>query len=438
VVSVPDEGSYRAAKMQQGEQAGRNVAAGPCHDESLFQGDAGPIPNRPGPLIFLLEPDSSQRVEWVERLRQIDPSWSVPGFGDLAEALTQIKTQSPHLVLAADGFAGLSGSQVLDLVRQANPSTVRIVITRHGHKPNRLAAAHQYLSEPVEPGDVENRIRQALAAQQALQVPALATLAGEITSFPALPCVYADLVREFEDENANLERAVELLEQDGGILTRVIQAANSWLYGGTVSISDPKAALFHLGTLNVEALVVSMHVFKGYVRTHFPEMPVELLWRHSLGAACLARELCRKVLGDREGNDAFFAGLVHDLGCLILMENYPQQFRAVCQRAHLERKPLHDAEREMFQAAHEELSAFMLRLWGLPDAVVQAVTYHWEPWASPDAQRFSPTVALYMANVFTRQQNPHDRLPTPELNLEYLQAVQAPDLGSATRLLKSD
>jgi HD-like signal output (HDOD) protein/CheY-like chemotaxis protein len=360
-------------------------------------------------------------------LRRLDPSWRVTEFSTPSQALAAVRRTPPHLVLSDHEMPEMTGSAMLEIIRQIAPETVRVIISSHvGHTDN-LGAAHQHLSKPCAIRDLETRIRQALAAQEALQYPQLARLVCSLISFPVLPTAYADLLYELENEDSALERTPELLRQDGGILTRVLQATNSPLFRGFSTVTDPKAALLQLGTRKVKALVLSMHVFDSYQRVHFPEMPVELLWRHSCSTARLARELCREALGDGPANDAFFAGMVHDLGCLVLMENHPESFRAVCQQAQQEGKPLCQAEKEVFQAAHEELSAFMLRLWGIPETVIEAVTYHNAPWESPRADRFSPTTALYMANIVTRQQSPPDRLMTPELDRKYLDALEAPN-----------
>jgi hypothetical protein len=70
----------------------------------------------------------------------------------------------------------------------------------------------------------------------------------------------------------------------------------------------------------------------------------------------------------------------------------------------------------------------MLSLWGMPQAVVEAVTYCDAPWNGPRGNEFTPTVALYMANILSRQQSPPDMFITPELERSYLASVGAPDV----------
>ncbi len=335
-------------------------------------------------LIYVVDDDPEVIRALVALIPSLHSHWEVRGFTSGKEVLAEVQRDPPHLVLVGERIASVNGGGLLQLVGQHAPRAVRILIGAYPTDARKLAAAHQYLEPPFEPRDLDQRLGQALAAQAALETPGLGTLIAGLAAFPALPCVYADLVSELGDERGSLDRAEQLLNQDGGALTRVLQAANSLVFGGTLRISDTRAALFHLGTLNVQALVMSLHMFEGYQRASFPEMPAELLWRHSCSTAWLARELCRRALGEAAAHEAFFAGLTHDLGCLILMENHPGAFRELCQRAQHSGQPLPEAERETFHLAHEDLSAFMLRLWGMPEPVVTAVTHYNAPWEAPE------------------------------------------------------
>jgi HD-like signal output (HDOD) protein/CheY-like chemotaxis protein len=380
-------------------------------------------------IIYLVDDEPGVLQILGALLRQHDLGWRVEEFSTPTQVLAAVKIAPPHLVLADQRLPGMTGGQMLETIRQMAPQTIRIIVAAQGGFDDKIGAAHQYLSKPFDPRELENRIRQALDAQSSLQNPDLARLMTSLNSFPALPAIYTELARELEKADSSLERAAELISRDGSILTRVIQLANSPLFRGSSPITESSEALLQLGTSNVKALVLSLHVFRSYRPLRCPEMPVEAVWNRSLKTARLAQELCRRKLGESAANDAFFAGLVLDLGCLILMENDPERFRRVCQTAIRERKPLLEVEQEVFHASHQELSAFMLRLWGLPQAVIHAVAHCHAPWSGPGGNQFSPTVALYMADILTRQKDPAYGFVTPALNEDYLRSVGAPDVS---------
>ncbi len=381
-------------------------------------------------IIYLVDDEPGVLDMLGVFLRSIDSSWKVTEFSKPSELLAAVQRQPPHVVVSDHEMPEMTGSALLDCVRKTSPTTVRVIVSSQVVRTEKLGSAHQHLSKLCALEEIEICIRNALSAQGVLENADLARLVSSLTSFPVVPSVFADLMRELENDESAIERTAELLKQDGGILTKVIHAANSPLFRGMAAVTDSRAALQQLGTRNVRALVLSMHLFESYERVYFPDMPVDRLWHHSCGAARLAQAICRPTLGDEIAHEAFFAGLVHDLGCLILMENQPEAFRRVCHQAELEKKPLHQAEQEAFRVTHEELSAFMLRLWGLGDSAVNAVMYHNAPWEAMNATTFSPTVALYMANILTRREEPPDRLVTPELDEEYLRETGAPPIPS--------
>jgi HD-like signal output (HDOD) protein/CheY-like chemotaxis protein len=382
--------------------------------------------------IYIVDDEPDVRELLRDLLRGLDPSWQVTDFSTPAQTLAAVENSPPDLVLADQKMPGMTGSQMLELIRQTAPQTVRIIVSAQAGSVEKICAAHQYLCKPFDIGDLGQRVRQALAARASLQNPDLARLVMSLNSFPALPGVYLELVRELEKEDSSLERAAELINKDGSVLTRMLQLANSPLFRGTSVITDSLGALLQLGTSNVKALMLSLHVFQSYHPLHFLEMPVDVLWNHSCQTARLAQEFCLKKLDKDAADDAFFAGLVHDLGCLILMENGAERYRGVCTLATQEKKPLFEAEQQVFQVTHLEISSFMLRLWGMPETVTEAVTFSSAPWNGPSPHRFNPAVALYMADTLSRQQQPPDRFVTPPLNLDYLDSVEALDLLEAS------
>jgi putative nucleotidyltransferase with HDIG domain len=166
-------------------------------------------------------------------------------------------------------------------------------------------------------------------------------------------------------------------------------------------------------------LAFSLHVFKHRETLHYPEIPVDALWHHSLETARIAQNLCRIKLSEEASNRAFFAGLVHDLGRLILIEHQPENYRQVCQVARDLGSPLYVAEQEVFGVTHSELSAFMLRLWGLDPTIVEAVSKCESVPQNPD---FSVASAVYLANLWSRQANPPDQFLTGEVDPKLLEA----------------
>lgn len=170
--------------------------------------------------------------------RRFDPDWKVREFTLPSGAIEAVRRTPPHLVLADQTMPEMIGSQMLDVIRQIAPQTVRIIISGHAAQTEKIGAAHQYLSKPFDHRELESRIRQALNAQESLNNPELARLVASLQSFPVLPGIYTDLLRELEKPDSAFDRAADLLKKDGGMFSRILHLANSPLFRGTHTITE--------------------------------------------------------------------------------------------------------------------------------------------------------------------------------------------------------
>lgn len=116
------------------------------------------------------------------------------------------------------------------------------------------------------------------------------------------------------------------------------------------------------------------------------------------------------------------AGLLHDIGLLVLSTNFPEQYGEVLANLHNERLSVCDAERAVFKASHEDVGAYLLGLWGVSDAIVEAVAFHHHP-RERSHEGFSLLAAVHVANALEEAGDPitTSGIPTP-IDREYLTA----------------
>jgi HD-like signal output (HDOD) protein len=160
-----------------------------------------------------------------------------------------------------------------------------------------------------------------------------------------------------------------------------------------------------VGLETTKALVLLAHTFsffKDLLRTPFS---MELLGEHSLAVGREAQRLARQERAGAElADQAFTAGLLHDLGKLFFAANLPKEFSAALRISQGEDIPLHESEQRVFGTTHAAVAGFVLGTWHLPDPIVDAVAWHHCPSHNPDCpSAFTPLTAVHLANVLDHQ-----------------------------------
>lgn len=223
---------------------------------------------------------------------------------------------------------------------------------------------------------------------------------------PSLPQVLIRLIDICNDENVTFQELSGTLAMDPGLTSRVLNLANSSYYRNHEKISHIDQALLRMGKQTVKNLVFSAavhQVFQGNFG-HDPQR-IKQFWRHSLLSAIIARMLAEKI-DYREPEQAFFAGMIHDIGRLVLSNNFPEAGKAICDIAASESQALLDEERKIC-APHTEIGAWLLNQWNTDTFTIDAVLYHHEP-ASRIASAFPLVKIVFSANVLAEMTESSD------------------------------
>jgi putative nucleotidyltransferase with HDIG domain len=183
----------------------------------------------------------------------------------------------------------------------------------------------------------------------------------------------------------------------------VLQLANSAFFGYAREVCSAPEAVQLLGVSLIRALVLGVHLFSAFDARPARAFSVDTIWRHSLRTALLARRIMELEGGDEcLKEQAFTAGVLHDIGKLAFAAELPEPYLQTLKRARAQRCPLFQAELAAFGATHAELGACLLGLWGLPTPLVEAVAFHHQPATSADTA-FSPLTAVHVADVLAQE-----------------------------------
>jgi putative nucleotidyltransferase with HDIG domain len=230
-------------------------------------------------------------------------------------------------------------------------------------------------------------------------------------------------MQELKSPEPSLERAGEIVARDMALTTKILTLVNSALFGLGRPITHPSEAAVFLGTETLRALVLSLQVFSQFNQIRLKEFSVENLWKHSWTTGVLARRLCEfEEAGRATTDEAFIAGLLHDIGKLLLAANQPELLEGNIRQARQKNVALWEQEYEACQASHAELGGYLLGSWGLSSSVVEAVAFHHRPTLAR-RQDFSALTAVHVANCLGKKGVGECGLKAQPVSLDYLRGL---------------
>jgi putative nucleotidyltransferase with HDIG domain len=375
--------------------------------------------------------DESRVLEGLQRmLRARRHEWEMVFAGDGQSALEACE-QAPFDVVVSDmRMPGMDGAALLAEVQRRHPDTVRIVLSGHADRAGAARAArvaHQFLAKPTDAAGLTETIERACQLRDTLNHPAIREILGRIDSLPALPTLYMELVEALNRPHAGVNEIAGIISQDIGMSAKVLQLVNSTMFGISRHVTTLQTAVTLLGVNFISSLVLTAEVFRAYEhRSEEARRCMAALQRHSL----LVADIAASIASDgRQAESAYIAGMLHDVGRLAMMDGLPKEFEEICVVARERGMPLHDVEQEMLGVTHPQVGAYLLRLWHLPEAVVEAVAFHHRPSAIGTAAPLIP-LAVHVADALAHEVAPELSVGSctpPELDVECLQRMDLLD-----------
>ncbi|VAW91033.1 hypothetical protein MNBD_GAMMA21-2081 [hydrothermal vent metagenome] len=218
---------------------------------------------------------------------------------------------------------------------------------------------------------------------------------GELISLPEIVMQINELVNS---EASSATEIARVIGQDPAISTRILQVANSSMYGGQRQIDSINRAVTILGTKQIRDLVLSTTAAKVFDGIPNDVISVEDFWHHSLYCALLARALAG-ISKAVNADTLFTAGLLHDIGHLVMFNRIPEQAHEAIMltiqgEASLD---LYQAEQQILGFDHAEVGAELARHWHLPEILVSCIAYHHDLHAS--TEHIEAVAHVHVANA---------------------------------------
>jgi HD-like signal output (HDOD) protein len=293
---------------------------------------------------------------------------------------------------------GMNGAELLNEVMRLYPQTARFIFSGQTEADlitRCVGTTHQCLAKPCNTEVLKSAIERTAPLSNVLENDALLKLLGGIQTLPAVPELYTKVTQALQDPETPLKEIGRIIEQDPAMTAQLLKLVNSAFFGSRRSIANCSEAVLYLGLETTKTLVLCSGLFAGFTQPNIAEFSAAL-WHHSLKIARTAKAFSMEARASGMTSDeAFAAGLLHDIGRLILLAHVPA-YKDALMLVDSKQLPLLQAETEAIGVTHADAGAYLMSLWGLPFTIVEAVAFHHCP-ANSNFEHFAALTAIHAA-----------------------------------------
>ncbi|OGL43833.1 MAG: hypothetical protein A2161_10910 [Candidatus Schekmanbacteria bacterium RBG_13_48_7] len=219
-----------------------------------------------------------------------------------------------------------------------------------------------------------------------------------VQDLPTLPIVVSRAMSIIANGSSSSRELAELISHDQTLTSRMLRIVNSALYGFPRKISTVNDAIVILGFRSVRAIAMAASVIKLFPQNGNSRFNHKRFWFHSTGVG-ICSQLLSKELGIGDDAEIFTAGILHDIGKLIIDQFSHEEFQGIIHLMELEKINFLDSEKKFIRTSHAELGGMLCEAWSLPKNLVQSISSHHIPEKISDKGTAIAYLANYICNV---------------------------------------
>jgi HD-like signal output (HDOD) protein len=225
-----------------------------------------------------------------------------------------------------------------------------------------------------------------------------------VSVIPTLSIVIDRLSELLENPKTSAEEIGKAITTDQALAAKVLKLVNSAFYGFQEKISTITHAVVILGFSTVKNIVLTAAIFDVFSpqKNKFTEFDMKRFWLHSIGCGAASKALARRI-GFKEHEECFIAGLIHDIGKIILCHNFPSEFEKAFNHASTNKCLFYESEKCTIGITHDQIGEIIGKRWNLPKNLRNAMRYHHEP--DPDVLYYTMTGIVHTADILVRAMN---------------------------------
>lgn len=384
--------------------------------------------------------DSSQNIsDFTNQIASdLGPGWEIKLVTDGRQALEILSENQADLLVSELELPDMKGADLLKEVGKKYPGVIRFVLSANNDRQLMactLGYVHQYLPKPCNIEAFISIMQNSVKLREILDNEQLHIRIAAIKSLPSPPELYTRLIRELQSDSVSVQNIADLIKRDMGITAKILQMINSAFFGLKNRVESPLQAVSMLGLDTIKSLVLTIGTFSQFKDTGVPGFSLETIYNYSVNVGSYSKTYATILgLSRKEIDNSLIAGMLFDIGKLILVTNFHNELRESSRLAYQKSIPLFLAEREILGVSDAEIGAYLLYLWGLPDPILEAVALHYAPHQTASRHK-NVLTAVHLAYAADHDQR-HNiiNIDNSALDLDYLATL---DLRDQVQRLRS-
>ncbi|HEY0477845.1 MAG TPA: HDOD domain-containing protein [Kofleriaceae bacterium] len=330
----------------------------------------------PAHRVLFVDDDPQLLSGLSKALRKHRDRWHMVFAGSGEAALAEVGLAGFDVVISDMRMPVMDGAALLARIRDHDPTTIRMILSGFSDRTataRALPVAHQFFNKPCDLADLAAAIGRACALRTMFAGEALHGVIGRLGALPPAPAIYHELAAQLGRAEVCNDEVIAVVERDAALSGHVLRVASSPLFGADHPIRSIAEAVAQVGIEVIAGLALVSHAFALAGDQPPPELALAELQLHSLQ---VARAAFRAATSHEVAPEALVAGLVHDIGKIVIATAFPDAHAAIVRGVTELGHSRVAIERRVLGTSHAEIGGYVLALWGLPLSVVDAVAHH--------------------------------------------------------------
>ena len=242
----------------------------------------------------------------------------------------------------------------------------------------------------------------------------LDSMADKIGDFPTLPTIYTSLLEILSNPRSTVQDVANIILKDQASTLKILKIVNSVSYGLQSRVDTISQAIFYIGFSEIKNIVLTLSVIDVFSNTKsLTHFSIVDFWKHSIAVGIISKKL-GKLIGIKNTENFFLAGIVHDIGKLFFINTFTDEYNKIVKYAHDNKLIIYEAENNIYGFNHMDIGEMLADKWQLPATINHAIKYH----HSKNIGEGTPdlTLCVHLADVIARIMelgNPGDNIVYP-------------------------